>query len=367
MPVHQLPPKPCEIESAQAAARAAADLARQMLAFSGRSRMQLTRMDLARFVRDQLAEMRADVPPTVEVVVHSGDRPPVFLADADQIRQTVHNLVRNAIEAVQDVDQAHIEISTSVLEYDAAMLELSRVERKPEPGWFVALDVVDNGSGMADETQRRMFEPFFTTRFAGRGLGLAVVMGVVRAHHGALFVRSRPGHGTSVRVLFPAARSGPEPSATPTPPSPSVAEEAAPSSSMPPTVTAPRSDRPLALLIDDDPFVRLVFTRMAPLIGLDLVAAETGEDAVRMFQPRASDFSIVILDLTLPGMSGWDCHDLLRALRPDIPVIIASGTATDGSAREFAGRKVAGVLPKPFTIEGLTQTLQAVGLKLRPR
>ena len=344
------------IESAQAAARAAAELARQMLAFSGRSRMLLTRLDLATFVRDQLAEMREEIPPTVEVVLQPGPQPAVIQADADQIRQTVHNLVLNAAEAVQDMAQARVEVSTGLLECDAAMLELSRTERKPEPGTFVAFDVVDNGTGMSEETQRRMFEPFFTTRFAGRGLGLAVVMGVVRAHHGAIFVRSRPGHGTSVRVLFPVERAAA--ASAPSIPQPQARVDA---DTPPPAPAAAR--RPLALLVDDDPFVRLVFTRMAPLIGLDLVAAETGEDAVRMFQPRAPEFSVIILDLTLPGMSGWDCHDLLRAVRPDIPVIISSGTATDGAAREFAGRKVAGVLPKPFTIEGLQQTLESIGVR----
>ena len=134
-----------------------------------------------------------------------------------------------------------------------------------------------------------------------------------------------------------------------------------------PSPVAAAPGRPLALLIDDDPFVRLVFSRMAPLIGLDLVAAETGEDAVRMFQPRAAEFSVIILDLTLPGMSGWECHDLLRAVRPDIPVVISSGLAADSSAREFAGRRVAGVLPKPFTIESLQQTLEALGLRIGVR
>jgi PAS domain S-box-containing protein len=350
------------IESAQAAARAAAELARQMLAFSGRSRMQLARIDLPGLVRELVAEIRADIPPTIEFVVHTDTRLPALLADAEQIRPIVHNLVRNAVEAVQDVAQARVEVSTSVLECDAAMLELSRAERKPTPGLFVALDVIDNGSGMSEETQRRMFDPFFTTRFAGRGLGLAVVMGVVRAHHGAILVRSRPGHGTSVRVLFPVERK----------------EGAVPSSDAASAVTAPalnsgpaplpaHSGRPLALLVDDDPFVRMVFMRMAPLIGLDLVAAETGEDAMRMFQPRAAEFSVIILDLTLPGMSGWECYDLLRAVRPEIPIVISSGTATDNSAREFAGRKIAGVLPKPFAIDGLTQVLESIGVKTPAR
>jgi len=350
------------IESAQAAARAAAELARQMLAFSGRSRMLLTRLDLAKFARDQLAEMHEEIPPTVEIVLQPGPQPAVIQADADQIRQTVHNLVLNAVEAVQDMPQPRVEVSVSVLACDAPMLEPSRAERKPEPGRFAAFDVADNGTGMSEETQRRMFEPFFTTRFAGRGLGLAVVMGVVRAHHGAIFVRSRPGHGTSVRVLFPVERAAGES----TDPIPAVQPGARADADTPPPGPA-GVRRPLALLVDDDPFVRLVFTRMAPLIGLDLVAAETGEDAVRMFQPRAAEFSVIILDLTLPGMSGWDCHDMLRAVRPDIPVIISSGTATDGGAREFAGHRIAGVLPKPFTIEGLQQTLESIGVRTGAR
>jgi len=357
-------PAQASIESAQAAARAAAELARQMLAFSGRSRMQLARVDLADFVRRQVAELREDIPPTVELVTHFGGDTACFVGDIDQVRQTVQNLVHNAIEAVEDVAHARIQICTSVLTCDAAMLELSRTERKPDPGVFVALDVIDNGSGMSEETQRRMFEPFFTTRFAGRGLGLAVVMGVVRAHRGAILVRSRPGHGTSIRVLFAAERPGADPStpARENPPATAAASAHAAPPTVPPLPAA--SGRPLALLIDDDPFVRLVFTRMAPLIGLDLVAAETGEDAVRMFQPRAAEFSVVILDLTLPGMTGWECHDVLRALRPDIPIVISSGTATDGSVHQFAGREVAGVLPKPFTIEGLQQVLESAGLRL---
>ncbi len=350
------------IDSAQAAARAAAELAKQMLAFSGRSRMQLARLDFAAFVRDQLSDMRAEVPVGVDLTPPACSAPITVMADADQLRQTVQNLVRNAIEAVLDAPSPRVEIATSVIECDAAMLEGSRTERKPDPGLFAALDVRDNGSGMAEETQRRMFEPFFTTRFAGRGLGLAVVMGVVRAHRGAMLVDSRLGHGTAVRVLFPMERTeaGAISGLRPRDVAAGAAANAAPSDPR-----AAGRTRPLALLVDDDPFVRLVFTRMAPLIGLDLVAAETGEDALRMFQPRAAEFAVVILDLTLPGMSGWECHDLLHAVRPELPIVISTGLATGDPGRDFAGRPVAAVLPKPFTIEGLQQTLAKVGVPLQ--
>jgi CheY-like chemotaxis protein len=194
-------------------------------------------------------------------------------------------------------------------------------------GPCVLIEVADDGPGMNDETRRRVFEPFFTTKDTGNGLGLAAVLGIVRAHGGGLRVVSAPGEGTRMQVLWPAAVTAP------------LQAVSVPSASQ------------TVLVIDDEDLVRDVVARMVEELGYATVTARDGKDGLAMLEQHQVD--AVLVDLSLPQMSGADVVAAMRARRPDLPLIVCSGYDRDGRGPVAADA----FLPKPFRIESLQRTL----------
>lgn len=193
-----------QLEAALRSGHQAADLTRQMLAYSGRGRFVVGDVNLSRLVEESAAMLAASVAPDVTISLQlDADLPPVQ-ADAGQMQQLLMNLVSNAAEAIGERVGA-VSVATGQQACDGAILSRSRLDEKPPPGRFVYLEVTDNGEGMNAATQERLFDPFFTTKFTGRGLGMAAVLGIVRGHGGAIIVDSAVGRGTAVRVYFPVA------------------------------------------------------------------------------------------------------------------------------------------------------------------
>jgi DNA-binding NtrC family response regulator len=209
-------------------------------------------------------------------------------------------------------------------------------------GDYVFLEVSDSGSGMTAETQARIFDPFFTTKFTGRGLGLAAVQGIVRGHKGAMKVDSELGRGTTFKLLFPAATGGRETSKAP--------QEASPAWQGTGTV----------LVVDDEETMRSTIAQMMPLLGFDHVLAADGREAVEIFRANPAQFTLVLLDLTMPHMDGEQGFTEMRRLWPDVRVVLMSGFDAHEALVRFKGRGLASFLQKPFTIAALRTTIQAV-------
>lgn len=180
----------------------AAHLIRQMLAYAGKGLLMKEPTDLNRVLRGNEELLRAAVTGNTVLTFRPAASLPQVQADREQILQVAVNLISNAAEAM-DGTPGIITLRTGSAECDQDILELSRIDEKPQPGRFVYLEVADDGCGMDEETQQRLFDPFFTTKFLGRGLGMSAVLGIVRAHHGAILMNSAPGKGTTVRVLLP--------------------------------------------------------------------------------------------------------------------------------------------------------------------
>jgi PAS domain S-box-containing protein len=194
------------IERAQQASRRAADLTRQMLAYSGRGPFLVRHLDLNQLVLENTGLFQATMATNVALeMTLAPDLPPIY-ADPGQIQQVLMNLITNAVEAVGE-QHGRVRIATGVTQVEADALDKSRVEQRPLPGAYLFLEVVDDGCGMDRATMDRLFDPFFTTKFTGRGLGMSAVLGIIRGHGGALFLDSAPGQGTSIRVLFPPAKA----------------------------------------------------------------------------------------------------------------------------------------------------------------
>ncbi|MCX7819505.1 MAG: PAS domain S-box protein [Kiritimatiellae bacterium] len=329
-------------------ARRAAELCRQMLAYAGRGRFVVEIFDLNRLVDEMLGLLRTTISKRAVLNVHLEPNIPPVRADPSQIRQVVMNLVINASEALGD-RSGTITVRTGVTRCDRAYLDQAAFETNLPEGLYVLLEVADTGCGMDPATLGRIFEPFFTTKFAGRGLGLSAVLGIVRAHKGGIKVYSEPGKGSLFKVLLPAS------------PAPIVEEPA-----LLPELAGHEGG--LVLFVDDEESVRALGGRMLERMGFRVVLAADGREALEMFSNRPKEWVLVVLDLTMPRMDGEETFRRLREVRPDLPVILASGYTADELSARFASKGFAGFLQKPFTIAEL-QKAAAVALRghSRPR
>ncbi|MHB8763265.1 MAG: PAS domain-containing hybrid sensor histidine kinase/response regulator [Deferrisomatales bacterium] len=327
------------------AALRAADLTRQLLAYTGKEQLTVQALDVSGLVEESAHLLRAALARNVTLDLRlAPDLPPV-LGDPSQLQQVAMNLITNASEAVGE-GAGEVTLATEVRELDAAALSRSRVDEPPPPGRFVCLRVADTGCGMDDATQRQLFDPFFTTKFTGRGLGLAAVLGIVKGHRGAILVDSEVGRGTSIAVLLPAAPGGDPPG----PRDRSVAGELAGAGRLAGTV----------LVVDDEPMVRESTAATLGELGLAVLCAADGEEAAALYRRRAAEIDAVLLDLTMPRMDGVACLEALRAVRPDVAVLLVTGFSADDAARRLAGRGIAGVLPKPCSRARLAEALGRV-------
>jgi CheY-like chemotaxis protein len=225
---------------------------------------------------------------------------------------------------------------------DRQYLDATFLSPELAPGDYVFLEVNDNGCGMPPEVKGRIFEPFYTTKFAGHGLGLAAVLGIVRSHHGAIKVYSEPGRGTTFKLLFPAI---PEGSQEPEKPGDEVSIW---------------RGTGLVLVIDDEETVRAVAARILESLGFAPLTAPDGAEGVRVFREHAGTLRLVLLDLTMPHMNGEETFRELCRINPGVPVVLMSGFTEKDTIDRFAGKELAGFIQKPFDRKRLQAKLHAV-------
>jgi PAS domain S-box-containing protein len=329
------------LQDAIDASERAANLTSQLLAYAGKGRFVIQPIDLSALVRETAALIRSSIPKHVTLRLDLEEPLPPVDADVAQLQQLIMNLVLNGVEAIPEDREGTVLVITRTREVDARYLaDLGIAEIAP--GRYVALNVHDNGTGMDAATLTRIYDPFFTTKFTGRGLGLAAAGGIVRGHKGALKVFSSPGQGTTFKALLPAAATVPA----------AHAEEDARGSEFP--------AGGLVLVIDDESIVRRVAASGLKKYGYAVVTAENGREGVERFRALHAELKLVILDMTMPVMSGEEALDLIRGINPGVPVILSSGHSETEAVRRFAGKGLAGFLQKPYTAAGLAEKVQSV-------
>jgi two-component system, cell cycle sensor histidine kinase and response regulator CckA len=322
------------------AARRAADLSLQMLAYAGKAAFTVERVGLRELVEEMghLLETAVSKKAILHLRLERG-LPPIE-ADPSQIRQIVMNLLINASEAIGDRDGV-ITVSVGATHCDAEYLQKTELHDDLAPGRYVHLEVTDTGHGMDAETQSRIFEPFFSTKFTGRGLGLAAVLGIVRSHKGTIKVYSEPGKGTTFKVLFPALTEGGGDTRHPTESSP----------------LADWRGKGTILLVEDEESLIALGARMLEHLGFTVLTAADGLQAVELYRERGKEIDLVLMDLTMPHMDGAEAFGELRRLNPDVRVVLASGYTHEEVASRFAGKDLSGVLQKPYTLARLRELL----------
>jgi two-component system cell cycle sensor histidine kinase/response regulator CckA len=336
--------RPVEQERLEAALNScerAAHLAGQMLAYAGKGRLFPTAVNLSALIeRDLYAVLRGSIESRIDLRLELDPAVPELTLDSNQMRQVITNLVQNAAEAI-DGREGRITVRTELRTVDSG--DAGGFTGPPPPqGRHVVLTVQDTGSGMNDSTRSKIFDPFFSTKFTGRGLGLAAVAGIVRAYQGGIRVTSAPGRGSTFEVFLPVPESV--------------------TGVQPPTVQVSRARKRVALVVDDEPIVRQTVCAALERGGFTVLTAESGAQAVEVARQRAGEIDMVLLDLAMPGMDGVETLDRLREQRPDLPIAICSGHAEALVAPRFAGRQVQSFVTKPFT----AQTILAVAAALAP-
>jgi PAS domain S-box-containing protein len=326
------------VEEIGNAAQRAADLTRQLLAYAGKGRFIIESVDVSMIVNEMAALLRTAVSRNASVQLDLPVSLPSIEVDSTQFRQVVMNLITNASDALAD-QPGLISLRTGKQSISQAYLDACVAGTDATPGEFVFVEVRDTGMGMDATTQLRIFDPFFSTKFTGRGLGLAATLGIMRGHRGAIHVYSELGSGTSIKLHFPASASVATPS------------------------VAPRESDWIGsgrvLVVDDDAAVRMVTHGLLQRRGFEVIEADGGDVALELYAVDPSAFALVLLDLTMPGLSGDETFRAIRSIRPDARVVLMSGYNEQDVTQLFVGRGLAAFLQKPFRAEELYNTIAA--------
>ena len=323
----------------EGAARRAADLTRQMLAFSGKGHFVTEPIDLNVEVEEMSQLLTAGTNKKASIRWLLQKEPLVVEADRSQLQQVVMNLITNASDALED-QPGLITLRTGQMMADADYLQAMDVGGDIAAGGFAYLEVSDTGCGMNEATRARMFDPFYTTKSQGRGLGMAATLGIVRGHHGAISVYSEPGQGTTIKLLLPILEGqgleDPEPS-------------------MPP-VRHGRGE--LILVVDDEEAVREFLDAALPHMGYRALLASDGHEALSLYRARKDELCGVILDVTMPNMSGEEVFTELTRISPDVRVLVSSGFSAADIKGRFPGKGMRGFIQKPYRLSELGEKLR---------
>jgi PAS domain S-box-containing protein len=320
-------------------ARRAADLVSQIMAYAGQGQYLVHPIDVNHLIRQIAGLLHTSAGATAVLQYEFAEGLPMIEGDTMQLRQVLINLVTNAAEAIEHPGGT-IVIATSheVLTQDQMRGYMFGAER--DAGAFVAIAVSDTGHGMERSTIARIFDPFYTTKFAGRGLGLAAVQGIVRSHSGLLAVESDPGRGTTVKIWLPVAAAVRS----------FIAE---------PIEVLPATQR-VVMIVDDEEAVRLVSARLITRLGLAAVSCADGESALEQLRAGIAGLAAIMLDVSMLRMHGDQAAREINALCPEVPVVLMSGYSAIDIERLYPDLPFTTFLQKPFSIDGLRTTLELV-------
>lgn len=325
----------------ESAAQRAATITAHMLAYSGRGAMTMRKIGLTPLIQNIQHLLEMAVSKRHRIVFHLPETTGTVRVDPKQIQQLLTNLVVNASEAIGDRN-GYVTIRTGTIPVDRDYLETTYLEEDLPEGDYAFIEVADTGCGMDEATKARLFDPFFSTKFTGRGLGMAAVLGIVRGHNGAVKVYSEPSSGTTVKVLLPLTEGDPEPA------------------TLPPTSEDMWQGSGTVLVIDDEAQVRRVAGQMLASIGFEVLTAAKGSDGIDLFEEHAAEIVLVLLDMTMREMNGLEVFRRIREQDPKVPILLSSGYQKDHAMHQFAGRSLNGFVQKPYRMSELVDAVREV-------
>jgi two-component system, cell cycle sensor histidine kinase and response regulator CckA len=333
------------LESIKTVADRAAAIVRQMMAYAGQERAAFEPLDLAALVHEMLRLLHVSISKRAQLRVDLPEDLPAVRANSAQIRQVVMNLITNASEALEEKEGV---ISISLAHVPSGAVANAEGMSHATQGDCVRLTVSDTGSGMTEAIQARIFDPFFTTKFPGRGMGLAALQGIIRDHGGTIQVVSAPGQGSRFEVLLPCTSQ----------PVPETRDILVHTSAGPGSEVHGR-----VLLIEDEDELRMAVSKVLRKQGFAVVEASGGSAGVDLFRATSQEIDVVLLDLTLPGMTGREVLEELRRLQPNVNVVITTAYSEDVAMRVLGGQRPWFYIRKPYRANELTEMLRDVCLR----
>lgn len=329
------------LSAAMLAAGQAAEVSKMMLTYLGHVTGKQEPLDLSEACRKNLAALRANMPKDVTLEAEMPSPGPAVKANAKQIQQVLTNLITNAWESAESDRPVVIHLTTrTVSPADISIAHRFPVNWQPEDCAYACLEIRDNGCGITEEDLEEVFSPFFTTKFTGRGLGLPMVLGLVQAHGGVVTVESKRGSGSIFRVYLP------------------ISAEEVPQQPIDTDVVEDIQQAGTILLVDDEEIVVDITSRMLARLGFTIVSARDGIEALEVFLRHRNEIRLVLSDVSMPRMNGWETLTALRQLSPGIPVILASGYSEEQVMDGTHPEKPQAFLGKPYGFKDLRNAIQ---------
>ena len=328
------------VNEIEKAVERAAGLCRQMLAYAGKAQLTKTRVNVWKLVEDMVTMLRPTLPQNSVISTDLSTETAIVNGDASQLTQVIMNLIINASEAM-DKEQGEIRVSLAMATVSADQTDMDYNGKPFLPGVYVCLEVTDNGCGMDEETKRRVFEPFYTTKFTGRGLGMSAVLGIITSHNGALQLFSQTGQGTTFKIYLPAEPAGAE-------------------SQLEPVRSTIWQGKGTILLVEDEEQVRAAAKIMLKTLGFAVIEAADGKEALALYQEYSADIVLVVTDMGMPIIVGCTLFRELKLIAPELPIIISSGFGDSVVSSQINLEDIAGVISKPYNYEQLRDVLKSV-------
>ncbi|MEI6703097.1 MAG: response regulator [Deltaproteobacteria bacterium] len=321
----------------------AAALCRQMLAYAEKTEYVQNDVNIGELVYEMVKTLKATIAQNVVIKLGLSSDIPLIKADASQIGQVVMNLIINASEAIGEVQgEILISLTKSLLKADKSNKD--HLGKIIPAGNYVCLEVIDSGCGMDDDTKRRLFEPFYTTKFTGRGLGMSAVLGIIKAHKGALQVSSITGLGSTFKVYLPVLETNP------------VVHQ----SQLQGALSESWRGSGTILLVEDEEQVLLIAKAMLEELGFAVIEAVNGKEALELYQKKSTEITLVMTDIGMPVMDGYALFSELKTLNPKLPIIISSGYGDKVVTSRISFDGIAGLLSKPYSFNKLREVMRGL-------
>ena len=329
------------IQEIEKAAERAAGLCRQMLAYAGKTQLSMTQVNMCMLVEEMVNMLKATLPQNAVIKPELSTNIPLISADASQLRQIVMNLVINASEAIGK-EQGEIRVSLTKSTVLAGQSERDYHGKEIPPGSYICLEVTDTGCGMDEETKLRIFEPFYTTKFTGRGLGMSAVLGIINSHNGALQLISQLGKGTTFKVYLPVK-----------------AIDTTGNEDKIHALSVPWQGSGAILLVEDEDPIRNIAKILLQKFGFTVLEAVNGKEALELYQKNAADIVLVFTDMGMPVMDGYALFPALKQLNHKLPIIISSGFGDADVTSRIGRDNIAGIISKPYNPNQLREILKS--------
>ncbi len=331
-----------DLNTAIAEAQKAAEVSTQMLTYLGHHQGSIAPMNLSEACMRSLGLLQISIPENISLELDLPVQGPIVQVNHGDIQQILTILLTNAWEAIGEKDGA---IRISARTATAANIPATKrfpVDWKPWAEAYACLEVADDGCGIPDQEFDMLFDPFYSTKLTGRGMGLPMLLGIVKSHNGAITVESKRALGSTFRIFLPEVSE--------------VAKEKA----KPAPTTVRRYRLPTILLVDDDPLILKSATSALSHLGFKVHAVSDGSEAIKLYRQHFQKIRLVLCDLTMPHMNGWELLTALRKISPDLPVILTSGYSEEQAMEGDHPDLPQAFLRKPYLFRQLRDTIDAV-------